>query len=476
MVQIKHIKEILLKGFQSHIDSSIGLVPGLNVVTGASDSGKTAIIRSIRWALYSEPTGDAFINPEVGKAQVTLNFSDGSDITRSRGKTENCYSANGQDFKGFGTNVPLEVTEAHGMNKVKFGEMETSLNISFQLDAPFMLSETAGAAAKVLGKLAGTEELDLAAKDVNSDLFKARQEKSSLEHSIEKTETTLTDYVWVEDAEIKLLHLEVLMNELEEKNERDLQLVKLADKQSDLILAFAAAEGHIKKFMKVESLQELVRWLELSSDKYSRLQTLVQKASTIREDCIDNLLIIKGLKKLPKLIELYEVMCGLSEKLPKLVTLDRKDLDINKSSWIQKSIITKVKNLDTAVKFLSGAIDKYMRVSDFNKCKTKAEYLAGRIEGGGKYLKKFENLQKVEQILLGTNAKLIVLDELEDCNNKFSDKSIKIRNSKVEIATNTGYEETSKELFTDYLKELGKCPTCHTDIEDIQIKSIIGGS
>ncbi len=69
-----YIKKVRIQGFQSHLDSTFTLSPGLNVITGPSDAGKTAIIRALRWLAFNEPQGEAFIH--------TIRDTDGN-ITQS---------------------------------------------------------------------------------------------------------------------------------------------------------------------------------------------------------------------------------------------------------------------------------------------------------------------------------------------------------------------------------------------------------
>ena len=49
-----YLKRVRLENFQSHKNSIIDFDRGLNVIVGPSDSGKSAIIRAIKWALYNE--------------------------------------------------------------------------------------------------------------------------------------------------------------------------------------------------------------------------------------------------------------------------------------------------------------------------------------------------------------------------------------------------------------------------------------
>ena len=59
------IQEVTIEGYQSHTNSTFRLSPGLTVITGPSDAGKTAIIRALRWFAFNEPTGEAFYTQSV---------------------------------------------------------------------------------------------------------------------------------------------------------------------------------------------------------------------------------------------------------------------------------------------------------------------------------------------------------------------------------------------------------------------------
>ena len=56
------IKEINIKNFQSHDNTNLILDSGVNVIVGSSDSGKSAIIRALRWVTSCVPRG------EIGRA------------------------------------------------------------------------------------------------------------------------------------------------------------------------------------------------------------------------------------------------------------------------------------------------------------------------------------------------------------------------------------------------------------------------
>lgn len=206
---------VRITGFQSHVNSYFNLGTGLNVITGPSGSGKTAIIRAVKWVAFNEPAGEAYVNEKVGQAEVEIELDNGVTITkrRKKGKTSYLLSTVPEPFEK--SEVPFEVKQALGINKQTFGDFVTALNFAFQLDAPFLISETASAGAKILGKLAGTEAVDLAIKGVSKDTYAARQEKSQAEKDIEKIDHQLAAYMNLDELKEQLEACEMLAHKLE---------------------------------------------------------------------------------------------------------------------------------------------------------------------------------------------------------------------------------------------------------------------
>ena len=54
------IQSLQINNFQSHKYSVMELHKGVNVIIGPSDSGKTTILRALRWLVWNRPSGDAF--------------------------------------------------------------------------------------------------------------------------------------------------------------------------------------------------------------------------------------------------------------------------------------------------------------------------------------------------------------------------------------------------------------------------------
>lgn len=79
------IKQLNIQNFQSHVDTTLEFSDGCNIIVGNSDSGKTAIIRALRWLVFHKPTGDEMRSHWGGKTKVEL-FIDDAHVVKSKDK------------------------------------------------------------------------------------------------------------------------------------------------------------------------------------------------------------------------------------------------------------------------------------------------------------------------------------------------------------------------------------------------------
>lgn len=205
-----YVAKVTIRGFQSHVDSNFQLAPGLTVITGPSDAGKTAVIRALRWLAFNEPTGDAFLHTlrnadgsvasQADQAEVLVEFDDGTVIakTRRKGKTTYTHSLYPEPWEK--AEVPQEIKDTLGLLKQTYGDnYETCLNFAFQLDAPFLLSEAGSVGAKVLGKLAGTEVVDKAIGAVTKSTHRTREDRARAEKTVGQLDVELLEYLGIDE-------------------------------------------------------------------------------------------------------------------------------------------------------------------------------------------------------------------------------------------------------------------------------------
>lgn len=169
--------------YQSHKKSVLNFHRGMNVIIGVSDSGKTALIRGLEWAVWNTPSGSAFRSHWGGLTKVEIT-TDGKVIVRSKDKSD-LYKVDDLEFKTFGRKVPEEVSLAFNMDTV---------NLQKQLDQPFLLAESSGAVAKYLNKIANISKIDESLAAIKSDKTKLANKISYEEEKILEKADELTEF------------------------------------------------------------------------------------------------------------------------------------------------------------------------------------------------------------------------------------------------------------------------------------------
>ncbi|HZH92594.1 MAG TPA: AAA family ATPase, partial [Tissierellaceae bacterium] len=194
---MRYIKKIILENFQSHKNTEMEFGPDLNVIVGPSDSGKSAIIRGLKWVMYNEPSGDFFIREGEKECRVTLELSDGTLLQRYRTKSKNGYklidnSGNENIYEGIGLTVPQEIIDVTGIRKIKLDtDSENAINLGEQLEGAFLLTEKASTRANAIGRLVGVDIVDDALRDVLRDIRSLNQTRKQKEETLQITNDKL---------------------------------------------------------------------------------------------------------------------------------------------------------------------------------------------------------------------------------------------------------------------------------------------
>lgn len=152
------IDQIEITNFQSHKHSHFSLSDKLNIIKGRTHSGKSCIVRALKWAVENRPKGggDKFRNDQSKKnstVSVSLSFSDGSFISREKTSKRNSYitSEHKEPFDAIKLDVPEEVRD---VMKLK------PHNIRSQGDGYFLIDKTGGQVATSLNNVVGLKIID----------------------------------------------------------------------------------------------------------------------------------------------------------------------------------------------------------------------------------------------------------------------------------------------------------------------------
>ena len=432
------IKLIELQNFQSHAKTIIEPAgPGfLTVVTGPSDSGKTAIIRALKWLLYNQPQGAEFTRTGASMVRVAVAYAGGVTVVRERTASTNRYkilqpgTEKPQVFEGFGSSVPLEVQEVTGIRPIKIADQELLLNLSEQLDPPFLgqKSTTAPGRAKILGKLAGTEEIDVAGAGVGKDLYRRGQDEKRLASEIEELEKRIGEFAWIEELGERIAALENLAARIKEQREL---LVTLEQKRAEL-LRIQAEMNAAQKILEL--------WAVLP-----RVEVAVKKAEAAAVRC-------KALKTLG--VKLTDIQYGIEEA---------------------QEMIYRLRGLEEAEKIARQTGDKIARAKLLHNLNIKLGFINEKATFCRADLES-PRVIHVERITAITEKIATQINRLETIEHDAKVLRILDSNREKAIGIIQDYEKRIPELQREYkavLIQAGICPTCGQRIQETCLKEVI---
>ena len=266
------IDKLRLKNFQSHEKSEFKFARGVNVIAGRSDSGKTAAVRALRWVVFNRPSGDEFRSHWGGETQVDV-LTPAGKISRLRTASKNAYYIDGEQFRAMGTAVPDEVSACAKLGPVNF---------QLQMDAPFLVSETAGGVARHFNVVANLDQIDTGTANVNRTEGRLRNQIESMEENEERLVAELEKYDCVEEFETRIKTLEVMENNFYVSS-------RLISDLSELSAELVGANGEIARFAPFVGLVEELRRLWDLRSRVDLLEKLLPKWEDMDSEIVQTL-------------------------------------------------------------------------------------------------------------------------------------------------------------------------------------------
>jgi exonuclease SbcC len=261
------IKSIQIKNFQSHKDTSLEFDPGVNIIVGSTDSGKTAIIRALILAVWNRPQGEAYRSHWGGSTEVIITTSEGNQITRRRTNSENVYIiADFGTLEALRTGVPVEVSTLLNMNEI---------NIQQQLDQPFLISATSGEVAKHFNEVANLELIDTARSNVESWLRSFEQDFKAEEHNLERYQSDLQRYDYLDKLEIDIEVLEGMEERLHQMESTYNNLSETTVNIERLSLDIEKESKLLELSESVELVYNLIERRDAVDSQYSTLRAII---------------------------------------------------------------------------------------------------------------------------------------------------------------------------------------------------------
>lgn len=475
---MKYLKKVTIENFQSHKKSVIEFDQGLNIIIGPSDSGKSAIIRAIKWALYNEPAGDYFIREGEKEASVILEFSNNIKIKRLRSKSKNAYILYNNDaelvFEGFGNKVPQEIIDLIGIEKIPLDTNESNaINLGEQLEGAFLLSEKGSTRASAIGRLVGVNLIDDALKDTLKDLRNNSIEKKNISESIKSLEEELVTFDYLDTLKETIYKLEDLSDKIKRKTEIKNQLIRISDSYEIINKDYDRVNLILYNLINIELLEKNVYILENKNKdlnlykKLNRSFTENKKQLSYNTDIVIKLVDNKVVEKLVEEISKNTIKINNLEKNNNKMIYFKKQINQNQ---IDIENLKLIDLLDEKLKIIEENIKTFKKLKILND---NLNSLYKSINIGENYLMKLQNLETADSLL-------IHIKELTDKTTLIIKSSKSFEKTKIEINQQTNIlkditvniDNNLKE-YKVLLKENETCPFCLSEINEDKINHII---
>lgn len=475
---MKYLKRVILKNFQSHKNSTIEFDEGLNIIVGPSDSGKSAIIRGIKWALYNDPLGDYFIREGETEASVTLEFSNNIKIKRLRSKSRNAYmlyNLEGDEivFEGFGSKVPEEIVEILSIKKIPLDSNETNtINLSEQLEGAFLLSESGSVRASVIGRLVGVNLIDDALKDTLKDVRNISINRKIITENIETIKKELTTYDYLDKLKENIKELDRLKYFILKKTEIKNKLMKNKEIYTAIKKEKQEINRTVEKLDIINILEENIYKLENKSLRLKTYNYINIRYIESKQQIKYNKNLLRKFEYLYKIEEKMNTINNYAIKLESLKKIKNNKYNYNiekKDLIFLNKKLKELENIQGKVNYIENKTNKFIKL---NSLKKELDSVNNSLKIGVNYIESLKDLNKVETYLSRlsmlidkTNSILKLSNNLYGIIEEIKDQTNKLITTKKEI-------DVKLQAYEEIFIKSEICPFCLSSIDQNKINHI----
>jgi len=343
------IKEINIKNFQSHKDTKMSLHPGLNVIVGTSYSGKSAILRALRWLVENKAPKGTYRSFWGGDTSIELVLDDHS-ATRGRTDKENTYALDGEILKAFKTDVPDPVR-----NLLNFNE----INLQKQHDMPFLVSKSGPEIQRTLNEIANLDLIDTTMANLNGSKLKTSAEINDIKEKLKAYEIKIVALETVELIKEKSVTLKELNNSAQTEKKR--------------------YESLLDVISSTKNYKDQIEYKLKQTECYSNLSAIVDHINTQKgkEITVRYLLdIIESINSvnvsLADAIKSQEKYKNLEDLEAKTVDIDSKNLNIRSKKIALNTITANLENIYDLQTELNTCIKESEKYKNLESLKERA--------------------------------------------------------------------------------------------------------
>lgn len=378
------LKSLAIQNFQSWKSVYLEFDPGVNVIIGTSDCGKSAILRAMLWTIFNRPGGEQFRSRWGSDTAVDIELDNEKTISREKGK-ENLYVISSSslkkpiEFKAFGQSIPEEISNLFNISDI---------NVQRQMDAPFLLSSTPGEVGKILNKAVKLDIIDVAQKNISSTLRQENNQLLNTRSTIASKQEELEKYTWLSEADLIIQKLESINLKILKTKGQTIDLTGVISEINTLDLSIQRSQGILAYSEKVNTLIGIDNEINITKNDYNKINELVTGIYAQEKQIKESSAFIESDLKVNTLIGIDNWIDTVTNDYNEINTLIKsictqekqiKDLApfIKVETEVQKLIksLGEYSNLDIQYEMLSYKIDQIER--EVNKIDYETERMSG---------------------------------------------------------------------------------------------------
>jgi DNA repair exonuclease SbcCD ATPase subunit len=466
------LHKLVVENFQSHEHSEVIFGPGLNVIVGPTDFGKSALVRALRWLFYNEPRGANFISAWARFCRVTVELDDGARISRLRsttGKKENQYilqrpGENEQIYVDL-REIPWEIVQALDVRKVQIDEHSSiELNFGTQLEGPFLLTENGAVRAKVIGQLGGVHILDWAQKSTTTDLRRLREEEGQLTAGIAGIESALGAYAHLTGLADGIKLLEEKVDRIEAITATVASLEELRCQWQESSIAQAEADRVLAALRPLEEAEERAQDLEAIALKYGHLSVVAGELDQVErqlESARGRIAALAMLGEAEQRLDRLEALLGDYTRQVQLAgEISQTDAGLARVEEIAGLTVA----VPQAEALWQQADALYRQWSELTRAAGDLEAVAAARQNAVAVAGRTEALERVEAGLAAAGEAYQKLGVMQDTRQSWQEHDRVYQGTSLAAER---YRSETEQLLEDYkklLSRLGRCPVCFGEL------------
>lgn len=435
----RKIKKIRLMNFQIHKSFVLdNMDEGMIALVGQSSSGKTAVLRAIKFCLWNQMPGNsvaAMVTHGETRTEVEITFDDGLCITRVRDtkSKENYYLIESEEgstrLDTPGAGPVKEVIVAHGMRPISFLTSKDILNYGSQHDAPFFINATPQERIKAVGILSNTEVADAGIKLAASKVRENKKTASALRKTLTEKNARLKEIGPLKQRKNRLEKVKIIISMIQDLEKKQAELEKISNTINRL-------RDDIDKLDQILSREDEQELSEMFTDRVVEATEKIVSLSRIKSSVLNASTYLKAygefLERAPSDEDIESLLDDLSKHLD--ITAD-----INYMSRYKDRISKVREDIDKTETTIR-------KESEVNDTEDNLEIVLDRVN-------------KAMSLSKASNKIEVAKERLK-------------QNEELEADALLEYDNVVDQLI-DSFDEAGVCPLCESDLTEESAKKIV---